>query len=307
MTAYAYFRGEVMPLSEAKVGIMNHTFNYGTGAFEGLRAYWNQREQQLNVFRMREHFKRLEDSCRILTLTLPRSIDGLGELSLDLIRRNEYKEDIYIRPIAYKDCDIIGARLHDLPDGFLIYTSPFEKHVPQGRGLRVCVSSWRRVDDNAIPARAKICGLYVNSSLVKSQAMLDGYDEAIMLTQDGGVCEGSVENIFLVFGDKLVTPPPSDSILVGITRNTVIELAKKELGLETIERRIGRTELYIADEVFVTGSAVEIAPVGEIDRRKIGDGEPGRLTTRLQEIYSKAVQGELDGYSHWLTPVYPRG
>lgn len=306
MANFAYFRGEYVPLAEAKLGIMNHALNYGTGVFEGIRAYWNEQDEQMYLFRMREHYERLDRSCRILTMKLPHSIPELCDITVELLRRNAPREDIYVRPLVYKDSELVGVRLHGLPDGFFIYTAPFGKYLPPGRGIRCCVSSWRRIDDNAIPARGKVTGLYVNSALIKSEAMEDGYDEAIVLNQDGHVCEGSAENVFLVMDGKMATPPVTENILVGITRNTVIQLAREELGLEVVERQIDRTELYIADEIILTGTAAEVTPVGEVDRRKIGDGNVGPVATKLQELYSKAVRGQLDKYRDWVTPVYPK-
>ncbi|MCL5264992.1 MAG: branched-chain amino acid transaminase [Chloroflexi bacterium] len=306
MSTYAYFRGEIVPLGEAKIGVMNHTFNYGTGVFEGVRGYWNEDEQQLYLFRLKEHYERMQRSCRILTMALPFDIPKLIEVTVELVRRNEHREDCYVRPLAYKDSELIGVRLHSLPDEFLIYTAPFGKYLPPGGGIRCCTSSWRRIDDNAIPGRAKVTGLYVNSALSKSEAMLDGYDEAIVLTHSGFVSEGSAENIFIVVDGKLITPPASENILVGVTRNTVIQLAKEEAGIETIERSIARTELYSADEVILTGSAAEVTPVGEIDRRPIGNGGVGPVATRLQELYSRVVRGQVDRYAEWCTPVYTK-
>jgi branched-chain amino acid aminotransferase len=248
----------------------------------------------------------MDRSCRIMTMALPFDLDKLCEITVDLVRRNEHREDCYVRPLAYKDSELIGVRLHGLSDAFLIYTAPFGKYLPPDRGIRCCVSSWRRIEDNAIPARAKVTGLYVNSALSKSEAMLDGYDEAIVLTQSGYVSEGSAENIFLVKDGKLITPPEADNLLVGITRNTVIQIAKEEFGLETVERSIGRTELYSADEVILTGSAAEVTPVAEIDRRPIGCGGVGPIAAKLAEFYSRIVHGEVARYREWCTPVYPK-
>lgn len=306
MSKYAYFKGEFVPLSEAKIGVMNHTFNYGTGVFEGVRGYWNEQEGQLYIFRLAEHYERMQRSCHILTMCLPFDIPKMCEITVELVRRNEHREDCYIRPLAYKDSDLIGVRLHGLSDAFLIYTAPFGKYLPPDRGIRCCVSSWRRIEDNAIPGRAKVTGLYVNSALSKSEAMLDGYDEAIVLTQSGFVSEGSAENIFIVVDGTLITPPPSENILVGITRNTVIQLAREEFGIPVIERSIARTELYAADEVILTGSAAEVTPVAEIDRRPIGNGGVGPIAAKLQELYSRIVRGQVPKYREWCTPVYSK-
>ncbi|MBI2940192.1 MAG: branched-chain amino acid transaminase [Chloroflexi bacterium] len=300
----AYFNGEFVPLAEAKISIMTHTFNYGTGCFEGIRGYWNADEEQLYLFRMPEHFGRLARSGRILGIALPDSTAELCRITIELIRRNNPREDVYIRPIAYKKSEVIGVRLHNLEDGFAIFTAPFGKYIDAQGGCRCCTSSWRRVDDNAIPARAKVTGIYVNSALAKTEAQLNGFDEAIMLTHDGHVSEGSGENIFLYADGALVTPGSSENILLGITRATVIQIAREELGIPTIERSIDRSELYSAAEVFLTGTAAEITPVAEIDRRTVGNGGIGPLTAQLQEIFFNIVRGKQRKYREWCTPVY---
>lgn len=304
MTTYAYFRGDFVPLADAKIGIMTHAFNYGTGCFEGIRGYWNEAESELFVFRLREHFARLAMSSRILGFTLPESVDGLCEITLELLRRNGARADVYVRPIVYKSSEVVGVRMHNLEDGFAIFTTSMGKYIDAKEGARCCVSSWRRVDDNAIPARAKVTGIYVNSALAKTEAQLAGFDEAIMLTHEGHVSEGSGENLFLVGDGRLITPAPSDNILLGITRATAIQLARDELGIETVERQVDRSELYTADECFMTGTAAEITPVVEVDRRPIGTGKIGKVTEDLQEIFFAAVRGESAKNRAWCTPVY---
>jgi branched-chain amino acid aminotransferase len=209
---------------------------------------------------------------------------------VELVDKNGYREDVYVRPLAYKSSQAVGVRLHDLEDDFIIFVTPFGDYLDVTKGIKCCVSSWRRIDDNMIPPRAKITGLYVNSALAKTEAFENGFDEAILLTQDGHVSEGSGENIFLVMDGRLVTPPTSDNILVGITRETVIKLAQQELGIETIERPIDRSELYVADECFLTGTAAHVTPVIEIDHRKVGSGKVGEITAKLQNLY-QASQG----------------
>lgn len=305
MDHICYFRGAFVPLSEAKVSIMTHSFMYGTGCFEGIRGYWNDDEGQLFVFRMPEHYVRFKASQKVLMFSLPHTVDELCEITLELLKRNNFKEDVYIRPAAYKASETIGVKLHGLEEDIAILAVPFGKYVDIERPLRVCTSSWQRIDDNAMPARSKIVGAYVNSAFAKSEALLNGFDEAIMLTSDGHVSEGSAENIFLVVDGVLVTPPVCENILVGITRATVMELAEKELGLRTVERKIDRTELYVADEIFLVGTGAQIAPVGEVDRRPVGNGEIGPVTRRLQEIYFDVVRGRNANYRHWCTAVYP--
>jgi branched-chain amino acid aminotransferase len=304
MEQQAYFHGAFVPLADAKISIMTHAFNYGTGCFEGVRGYWSDEQNQLFLFRVREHYQRLKTSGRILGMQLPASVDELTEITAELVRRNQHREDCYVRPILYKGSEIVGVRMHNLDDHFAIFTTGFGKYIDAAEGARCCVSSYRRIDDNAIPARAKVTGGYVNSALAKTEAQLNGFDEAIMLTDEGHVCEGSGENIFLVSGNTLITPSTSDDILVGITRGSVIQLARDELGIPTLERSIDRSELYAADECFMTGTAAEITPVIEVDRRPIGSGSIGPLTRQLQGLFFDVVRGRNPKYAEWLAPVY---
>ena len=306
MASYAFFNGKVIPLSQAKIGIMTHAFNYGTACFEGIRGNWNSDEQQIYLFRPRDHYQRLFNSCRMLKISIAYTVDELCQLTVELVEKNGYREDLYVRPIAYKSSQAVGVRLHDLEDDFLIFVTPFGPYLDITKGIRCGVSSWRRIDDNMIPPRAKIAGLYVNSALAKTEAWENGFDEAILLTHDGHVSEGSGENIFLVMDGRLVTPPPSDNILLGITRDTVIKLANWELGIETIERQIDRSELYIAEECFLTGTAAHVTPVLEIDHRKVGNGQVGLITRKLQDLYFNIVQGRNKKYLDWCTPAYTK-
>ena len=299
-----YFNGQFVPDDQAKIGVKTHAFNYGTGCFEGIRGYWNEAEAQIYLFRLRDHYERLQRSCRILGIGLEKSVDELCEITLELVRQNGYKEDVYLRPLAYKSSEIVGVRMHNLDDALTIFTTPFGKYLPAENGCRCCTSSFRRVDDNAIPARAKVTGIYVNSAMAKTEANLNGFDEAIMLTHEGHVSEGSGENIFLVMDGKLVTPAPSENILMGITRHSVIELARNELGVETIERQVDRSELYSADECFMTGTAAEISPVVEVDRRTIGSGQVGPISSQLRALFDDVVRGRVERYRAWNSPVY---
>jgi branched-chain amino acid aminotransferase len=233
-------------------------------------------------------------------------VDEMCQITVKLVEQNGYKEDIYIRPFAYKSSQAVGVRLHNLEDDFFIFVTPFGPYLDIENGCKCCVSSWRRIDDNMIPARAKVSGLYVNSALAKTEAWENGFDEALMLTQDGHVSEGSGENIFLIINGTLVTPPSHDNILVGITRDSVIKLAKNELGIETLERSIDRSELYTADECFLTGTAAHLTPVIEIDHRKIGSGLPGNITMKLQQLYFDVVRGKNSKYLDWCTPAYSK-
>jgi branched-chain amino acid aminotransferase len=300
---YAYFGGKIVPIGDAKISIMTHAFNYGTGAFEGIRAYWNEREKRLLVFRMPEHYARMHKSCAILKIKIPHSTEELCGITCELLKKEAYKEDTYIRPVAYKASEGIGVRLHGLEDGFCIFAVPFGRYIEKEEGARTAVSSWRRIDDNAAPARAKVTGIYVNSALSKTEVAERGFDEAIVLNHDGHVSEGSAENIFLVREGKLVTPAPSENILEGITRKTIMQIADEELGVGTVERQIDRSELYIADEVFFCGTGVQVAAVIEVDGRPVGDGKIGPLTKQIRDLYFDIAKGKVAKFRHWCTPV----
>lgn len=302
--SYAYFEGRVVPLAEAKISIATHAFNYGTGCFEGIRGYWNAEQEQIYLFRLAEHFARLRNSAKVLRMELSETTERLCAIALEIVRRDGFREDCYLRPLVYKKDERIGVRLHGLETGVAMFAAPFGPYVDVEKGIRCAVSSWRRVDDNVAPARAKLTGIYVNSALAKSEAEENGFDEAIMLTHEGHVSEGSAENLFLVREGALVTPPFSDNILEGITRATVIELARNELGVNVVERSIDRSELYIADEVFLCGTGAQISPVIEVDRRPVGKGRVGELTGKLQQVYFDAVRGRTARYAHWCSPVY---
>lgn len=298
-----YFGNEFVPLSEARIPVMTHAFLYGTATFEGIRAYWNEEQDQLYGLKLLDHFRRMSKSARVL-LMKPPAPEELVELTVELLRRNGFRQDTYIRPTLYKSTEAIGVRLHNLEERLLIFAVPFGEYIAIDRGISAQVVSWRRNSDQALPARAKIVGAYVNSAFSKSEAVLNGYDEAIVLTMDGHVSEGSAENLFIIRDGKLLTPAITDDILEGITRTALMELASRELGLETTVRQIDRTELYIADEVFLCGTGAQISPVTSIDHRQIGDGQVGPITKRLATLYFDAVRGRLPAYSHWVTPIY---
>jgi branched-chain amino acid aminotransferase len=303
MPSYAYFQKKIVPLAEARIGVMTHALHYGTALFEGIRGNWNAQRHQIYIFRLREHYQRLAEGCHLLKVNLPHSIDKLCQITVDVVEKCGFNEDIYIRPLAYKSSEELGVRLHDLDDDFLVFAIPWGRYLDMD-SARCCVSSWRRPDDNVIPPQAKMTGIYINSAFTKTEAMENGYDEGIMLSPDGHVSEGSGENIFLVEGGRLITPAIYNNILMGITRDTVITLAKNELGLDTVERSIVRSELYTAEECFLTGTAAHITPVAEIDNRKIGDGSIGPVTTRLQKLYFDVIKGHNTKYMIWCTPVY---
>jgi branched-chain amino acid aminotransferase len=305
-TPHAYLKKQIMPLSEAKIGIMTHAFNYGTGVFEGIRGNWNESHEQIYVFRMKEHFDRIRKSCKIMRIEFPYDNEQLFSLVTQLVEMSGYQEDVYIRPLAYKSSEVLGVRLHDLEDDLLIFVAPFGPYLDIDKGARCQTSSWRRVADTGIPPRAKITGIYANSALAKTEAQLNGFDEAIMLDERGHISEGSGENIFVVIDGKLITPPPSSDILIGITRDTVMTLARNELGIEVVEREIDRSELYTADECFMTGTAAHVTPVVELDRRAIGEGKMGPVTSDIVRMYFDIIKGNNPKYSHWCTPCYSR-
>ena len=302
MLLYAFFHGQFVPLSEAKIGVMTNSLHYGTAAFEGIRGNWNSEQRQLYLFRLKEHYHRLHEGCQILKIDLPYTNDELFQITVELVEKCGFQEDLYIRPFAYKSTEALGVRLHDLECDFLVVAFPWGPYLDTDKA-RCCVSSWRCPEE--VP-RAKLTGLYINNALAKTDAIENGFDEAIMLTSDGYVAEGSGENLFLVIDGKLITPASYNDILMGITRRTVIKLAKNELGIETIERTVDRHELYTADECFLTGTAANITPVVEIDRRKVGNGEIGEITSKLQEIYFSVIRGNNPKYLDWCTPVYKK-
>lgn len=304
MGKWAFFEGEFVPLEEAKVSIAAHAFNYGTGCFGGMRAYWNQEQEQLYIFRPKKHFTRFLESCRLLNIVLPYSFEDLLGITIELLRRDNYRENAYMRPMAYKATEDITPRLYDLEDAYAMYTRPQGNYIKLE--VRAGTSSWRRVDDNSIPARGKITGAYINSSFARTEAHWNGFDEAIVLNQDGHVSEGSAENFFMVRHGRLVTPCVQDNILEGVTRATIMELAKDELGLEVVERSIDRSELYLADEAFFTGTGAQVAAIIEVDHRPLGDGTLGPITRQIQELYFRTVRGDNSRYAHWVTPVYSR-
>jgi len=289
MPSYAFFHKQFMPLSEAKIGILTHAFHYGTACFDGIRGNWDSEQQRFCLFRVQDHYERLLNGCRLLKISLPYSANELCQLTTELVTRSGYHEDVYIRPLAYKSSETLGVRLHDLEDDLFIIVTTLPPYLGTDRGTRCCTSSWRRVDDTMIPARGKICGIYVNSALAKTEAWENGFDEAILLTQDGHVSEGSGENIFLVINGKLVTPPSSDNILMGITRDTVLDIAKR-LKIPAHEHVLSRHELYISDESFLTGTAAEIVPVVKVDGRRIGNGKPGKVTERIMKEFHKLTK-----------------
>ena len=306
--AIVYFNNQYVALKDARISILTHAFHYGTGVFEGIRGYWDEPQQELFLMRPMDHFARWKRNCGILRIellhnALPHTAASLCDLALHLVPANKFRCNIYIRPVAYKSAERVGIYLDD-QDSFCMIAMPFGDYLPSENGLHAGVSSWRRVEDNAIPGRAKICGAYVNSALASDEARRNGFDEAIFLTEEGHVAEGASCNIFMVRSGRLITPPASENILEGITRDTIIELARRELSINVIERPIDRSELYVCDELFFTGTAAEIAPITRVDHRAVGSGEVGEVSSKLRRLYCDATRGRLPQYRRWLIPAY---
>lgn len=300
----AYFEGRIVPYAQAKVGVLTHALNYGTAAFAGVRAYWNEDEQQLFIFRPVDHFRRLLNSARLLLMDFEHTPETLTQVTIDLLRADGHRCDVYIRPLVYKADEGIGVKLHDLRNEVTIVAIPYQRYISNDTDAHVTISSWRRVDDNMIPARGKISGAYANSALIKSDAVRAGFDEALVLTQEGHISEASAMNVFMVREGVLITPPITENILEGITRRTVMDLARDEMGLKVVERPIDRTEVYLCDELFMSGTAAQITVATRVDHRKVGTGKMGPVAEGLRKLFDGAVRGRLPKYRHWNTPVY---
>ena len=301
-----YDQGGFRNYNDAHVGLLTHGLQYGTGCFEGIRGYWDPGKRDLMLVQLREHYERLATSAKILLMTLPHTVDELIDITADLCARNEFETDVYIRPCIFKSAEDVGVRLHGVPERLSIIPIPFTRYLDASGGLKTCVSSWRRVDDACAPPRAKITGLYVNSALAKSDAQMNGFDEAIMLSADGHVAEGSAENIFLVRHGRIYTPDPSQNVLEGCTRRSILEIAHNEFSIPILERSIDRGELYSADEIFFTGTAAGVVHVSSVDNRPVGDGSIGPITRKLAEFYEECVRGRKPAYSRWLTSTYEK-
>ena len=299
MNQIVYFDGQFLAEEQARVPLATHALQYGTGCFEGIRGY-KTADRKIAIFRPKEHFERLLRSAKILRINVSQSADELVEAAKDLLRKNQITEDIYLRPFAFKSGTEISPKMLGVKDSLAIYTVKIGQYLAKDQAIKVCTSSWRRMPDAVLPSRAKVSGAYITSSLAKTEALENGFDEAIFLTLEGKVSEGSGENLFMVRNGQLVTPDVSQSILEGITRASVIELVKSELNLEVIERPIDRSELYIAEEVFLTGTAAEITAVGFVDQRIVDKGEIGPITKKLQDLFNSIVRGQNEKFQSWL-------
>jgi branched-chain amino acid aminotransferase len=301
---FVCYNGRVVPYSEVKFGVLTHAMNYGTAVFGGLRAYWNEDEKQLFLFRPRDHFRRFLQSASLLCMNLRTSGDDLLKGLIELIRTEGHEEDLYIRPLAFYSDEIIGVRLHDLTAEVSIVVMPFGAYNKNEENMHVTISSWRRVDDNSIPARGKIAGAYVNSAFIKTDAVRAGFDEAIVLNADGHISEGSAANFFMLRNGVFATPPITANVLEGITRRSVIQMIRDEMKMEVQEREIDRTELYLADEAFYCGTGAQISAITAVDHRSIGTGKLGDATARLRKLYFDVVRGKVAKYREWCHPVY---
>lgn len=299
---FVYFEGEIRPIEDAKVSITTQALQYGTGVFAGIRGYLDQDGSTINIFRLTDHFRRFSQSAALIKIGLPFDVEGLSALAVELTRRNAPTSNVYFRPFAYKAGLDLGPTLGGIEDGFALFMLPLGDYYSAENGLSVMVSSWQRVADAAIPARGKISGSYINSAIAKDEAATYGFDDAILLNNQGKVSEGSACNIMLVRNGVLITPPITADILEGITRRSILQLAR-DLQIPTEERAVDRSELYLADEIFFCGTGVQVTPVTRVDKRPIGKGKPGAITLRLQSRFFDIVQGRAPEYSHWLTKV----
>ncbi|WP_054842539.1 branched-chain amino acid transaminase [Vulcanisaeta distributa] len=302
---YVWVDGKLVPEREAVIPILTHALHYGTSVFEGIRAYWNSESNNLYIFRARDHYVRFHNSAKIMGIRVNYGIDELVDATVELLKANEVRENVYIRPITFVSASTVNLDIRDLETTTAIIAIPFGHYLEPRGGVKAKVVSWLRVHNSMFPMRAKVGGIYVNSVIALLDAKVSGFDEAILLNRDGYVAEGSGENVFIVKDGVLYTPPTYDSILEGITRDTVITIARDLGGLTVIEKRIAREELYTADEVFFTGgTAAEVTPVVNIDGRVIGNGEPGPITLKVRNYYMDVVHGKVSKYMNWLTPVY---
>lgn len=301
---YAFIKNRVCPIKNATVGIQSKAIQYGLGCFSGIRGHWNSKQKNLFLFRLEDHFARFAEAAKILGMKLNYNYPQFKKLIIDLVKKNKVKEDVYIRPTLYAASTLLTPRFDNDDDDLAIYMMSLKDYFHTATGLNVCISSWRRIDDDVISVKAKSTGAYAGSALAKTEAILNGYDETIFLNRDGKVCEASGANIFGVKDLELWTPPLGSNILNGITRRSLLELARKEMNLEVREEAFDRSMLYCFDELFLSGTAAKVTYISAVDHRKIGNGREGLVTKQLKDLYDKATIGNLKNYQKWLTPVY---
>jgi branched-chain amino acid aminotransferase len=298
-----YMDGEFLDDADATVSVRARALNYGLGCFGGIRGYLADDGNQVLIFRLEDHVRRLALSARMLFLRLPVNERATCDAVLDLLRRNEARHDVYVRPLVISNSTALSPVLREEDSSLIIYSLPLQRYIDK-ESIDVCVSSWRRTSDNSIPARAKPTGIYLNSALARREAFDNGMDEAILLTERGYVSEGSAEHLFIVRDGTLYSPPSTEDNLDGITRRTLITLATEDLGLSFVERPIARTELYASDELFLCGTGAEVTPVNSVDRRIVGRGGVGRITAQLKSHFEDVVHGRVEHRRNWLTPVW---
>lgn len=299
-----YFDGQYIDDDQATVSVRARGLNYGLGCFGGIRGYLADDEKQVFVFRLDDHIRRLGSSAKLIFLRLTVSQTEAKEAVLETLRRNQVHHDVYVRPMVFSNSVQLAPVLREEDSSFVIYTLPLKKYIDK-ESISVCVSSWRRTSDNAIPARAKPTGIYLNSALARREAFDNGFDEALFLTERGYVSEGSAEHIFIVRDGVLVSPPSTEDNLDGITRRSLITLATEDLGLKFVERPISRSELYVSEEIFLCGTGAEVTPVSSVDRRIIGEGGVGPITARIKAQFHDVVRGRVAHRLNWLTPLWP--
>jgi branched-chain amino acid aminotransferase len=298
-----YLDGRFVDDDDATVNVRSRGLNYGLGCFGGIRGYLADDGHQVFVFRLDDHVRRLNASAKLILLRLPVSEPEAKELIIETLRRNNVHHPVYVRPMVFSNSVQLAPVLREEDSSFTIYTMPLKRYIDK-ESISVCVSSWRRVSDNAIPARAKPTGIYLNSALARREAFDNGFDEALFLTERGYVSEGSAEHIFIVREGVLYSPPSTEDNLDGITRRTLITLATEDLGLKFVERPISRSELYVSDEILLCGTGAEVMPVNAVDRRKIGEGNVGPLTRQLKAHFNDVVHGRVPHRMNWLTPLW---
>lgn len=301
---YTFIRGKLTKTAQATIPIQAKAIQYGLGIFTGIRGHWNAKQKNLYLFRMEDHFKRLQEAAKIVGMNFPWNYSKFEKTIINLIKKNKAKEDLYLRPTLYSGSIQLTPRFDNEGDDLAIYMISLKDYYDSKKGLEACVSSWRRFDDDSMSTKAKITGAYASSALAKTEAIKNGYHESIFLNRDGKVCEASGANVFGVKDGIIFTPPLSANNLNGITRRSVVELAKQELGMEVREENIDRSTLYSFEELFFTGTAAKISWIASVDRKKVGAGRQGKVVKKLQDLFAKISVNEMEKYSKWLTKVY---
>ncbi len=304
MSRLIWLGGEILPVEEAKINVLAPTSQFGLNVFEGIRCYWNEEKKQLFAFRLEDHFKRLKRSQKLLQIEDKYSVDELTKYFMDTVKANNYKEDIAVRQTIFVD----GFGTWSSKEEVNMFISPIPKGKTSAeynkKGLKCCISSWERINDNSLSPRIKCGANYINSRMGQLEALKNGYDTTIFLNKNGKISEGPGSCFFMIKNNVLITPLLTDGVLESITRDSIIKIARNLMGLEVEERSIDRTEAYMADEAFLCGSAMEITPIYSIDKYNISDGEAGILTKEIHKKYLEIVRGESNPFKDWITPIY---